>query len=288
MHLNVEFGMKIVTIVLSGVFIIAGYAINIHCLKKIIMPLTLSHKSSKYASTIGEVDQLTIRAGHGSEAIDYIFDLNVSYRFNVAGRQYRGSSTVGLSNYRRINNLIYQMRSAFPDQIYTISIWQRKSQLLPINDFDEMKSYLRRMHFDYKPDRKASQSEIFYEVAHPDNNCLSLDAKLSTITFYIVGLVIGTAIGIAFMGHFIPFGNVYVKSLLATCIMLTAAFPAFFMKKQLSKLDKFAKGSRENYLVYDLVVDNHCSEQYLRQQLAEQKAKYLGNEAAKRSTDTNR
>jgi hypothetical protein len=274
MEHNLELGVKVVSVVMSILFAVIGYGINIHCFRKVILPLRLSSNSSEYASENGEIIQLLIDANHGSGSTDFTYGLNVGYSFKVDGARYEGSTTLAKSNLYRINDMIDEIKSVFPDQIFSIRIWDRKTTLFSAFDFDETKTYLKGMQFDYKPFKATSPALIYYEIKHPENSCLSLDAKMSTIVMYIVGLLIGTALGTYFLGHFIPFEKTNLKVICAVCIMLTAIVPGYFMKSKLSNQEKKIESLEKNYWIYNLVVDQNNSEASLREQLRQQKLKY--------------
>ena len=268
--------MKSAGAIIFLIFIIIAYGINIHCFSKIILPIKLSSKSPEYSSTNGQLKQLIVKIGwtNSSHANKTSFDLKAHYEFKVNGIDHKGLTTLGLSNFHSIKDMIKETRKYFPDQIMILRILSEKSTLFSINDFDEYKIFLRDMPLDYRPKQGTSPVTVYYEAIHPENNCLSQDATISTIMTYVLGVLFGTAIGCFFMPNFIPLEKTYSKVAISVLIMLTAVVPALFMKNKLpqEKLDQDKTNSR--YWIYDLVVDQNNSEAYLKEQLRQQKLKY--------------
>jgi|GEM_PF-2140158 hypothetical protein len=266
--------MNIFTIAFAILIVSITYWLNIGNFSKIFLPIKLSHKSPYYASVKGELNQLTIqmsriRSGKGT---NNSYNVVGDYNFIVEGKMYEGMSNLGADNLYFINDAIGECRRYFPDQIIhlTTEIDKKNNMGIPLGEYN---LYLKGMSFDFHPTQKVSPVGVYYDVLHPENNCLSIDASVSVIIVYILGILFCSSIGAFFAAGIMPGQIYYLKFIIGLLILATACVPAFYAKSKLPHGQIQNENENNDKVVLELVVDQNNSEQYIKEQILKQKEK---------------
>ena len=134
------------------------------------------------------------------------------------------------------------------------------------------------MDFDYKPSLNSTPINILYNKIHPEENCLESETTLSNIVLTILGIMLITLFTSLLFAAFIPGGNSFLhKYLILVAFLLTAIIPGYFIKPTFNN-SNHSPIKKEDIILFDIVVDQNNSEEYLKEQIYQQKMKHQNQE----------
>ena len=248
------------------------YIYNMQMFRVIFKFERLSGSSGLYEKTIGQISNINIRMfqANSNKYLKQYYALSMNYAFVCDGKKYIGEKEF-TQTYDMIDNAIKKCKELYPNQIIHLIIKPDLARKNP-PDFDEYKTYLRFMKYDYKPTQSLTPIDIYYNKTRPKENCLVLETRLPDILQLIFWVIFVTFVGSAIFAYFIQIDVFWRKLLIVATVLLTAIIPGYFIKPSF-KSNQFPD-KKEDIILFDIVVDQNSSEKYLKEQIYQQKIKF--------------